>query len=378
MKKILVVFGTRPEAIKMAPLVKKLKDSKKFETKVMVTGHHRQMLDQVLNLFEIVPDFDLNLMKINQDLTDITNRVLEGCRETFLKFRPDLVCVHGDTTTSFATSLACFYHQIKVAHIEAGLRTYNIHSPFPEEMNRQFVSRLANYHFAPTAESKNNLLKENVEPSGILECGNTVIDALYYAVKVIKTDPLLEKQLKDRINQLGKFKLDEGPFILITGHRRENFGVGFSNICEAILVLAKKYPDYKFLYPVHFNPNVREVVMRLLGSQPNIFLPDPLDYLPFVYLMMNSTLILTDSGGIQEEAPSLGKPVIVMRDNTERPEALKSGMVKLVGTSVEKIVNTTDEILQKISNESYQTINSTVYGNGTASEQIVSFLESKL
>jgi UDP-N-acetylglucosamine 2-epimerase (non-hydrolysing) len=381
MKKILLVFGTRPEAIKMAPLVNEFKKyPQTFETLVCVTGQHRQMLDQVLDLFDIIPDFDLNIMQPNQDLYDITSRILLGMREVLKTVNPNVVFVHGDTTTSTVTALAAFYQQIPVAHIEAGLRTGNIYSPFPEEMNRLITGRLATYHFAPTPLSKQNLLKENVNENQILVTGNTVIDALQWVTNKIKIESNLNISLQNEIADLGYdvLRLEKNQkLILITGHRRENFGEGFLNICNAIKQLAEKYPEVDFVYPVHLNPNVRKPVNEILGENlKNVFLIEPLHYLPFIYLMEKSYLLLTDSGGIQEEAPGLGKPVLVMRNTTERPEAVDAGTVLLVGTDKEKIINSVSELLEneKIYKKMSETNNP--YGDGLASERIVELFKS--
>ncbi len=364
MKKLLFIFGTRPEAIKLAPLIKRLKNNPKFDTKVLVTAQHRQMLDQVLNLFEIRPDWDLNLMAPNQDLTDITAKILLGCRPILKEFRPDLVLVHGDTTTTLAASLSAFYERIDVAHVEAGLRTYDIFSPYPEELNRQVCTRISKFHFAPTIQSKENLLREGVKESDIVVTGNSGIDALFDALNIIG----------DSNNGLLGF--ENKKYVLITGHRRENFGKGFEDLCQAIRTLAQKFKDISFVYPVHLNPNVQEPVKRILSNLENIHLIEPKDYLPFVSLMKNCHLILTDSGGIQEEAPSLGKPVLVMRETTERPEAVESGVVKLVGTDYEKIVNGVSELLEN--SELYEKMSRSMnpYGDGRASDRIIRFLES--
>ena len=340
MKKIMLVFGTRPEAIKMAPLVKEFqKHIDDFETVVCVTGQHREMLDQVLTIFDIKPDYDLNIMKQGQDLYDVTSRVLLGLRDVLKEAQPDVVLVHGDTTTSTAAALAAFYQQIPVGHVEAGLRTHNIYSPWPEEMNRQITGRIATYHFAPTALSRENLLKENVADSNITVTGNTVIDALYMVVDKIKKDTSLDSTLCMELKNAGYdvTRLGNGrKMVLITGHRRENFGDGFIHMCQAIKTLTNKYLDVDFVYPMHLNPNVRKPIHTVFGEDlsnlGNMFFIEPLEYLSFVYLMEKSTIVLTDSGGIQEEAPGLGKPVLVMRDTTERPEALTAGTVKLVGT----------------------------------------------
>lgn len=384
MKKILLVFGTRPEAIKMAPLVNTFKAyPEDFQTVVCVTGQHRQMLDQVLQLFQIVPDYDLDIMKAGQDLYDITSRVLLGMRDILKEVQPDVVFVHGDTTTSTATALAAFYQQIPVAHVEAGLRTHNIYSPWPEEVNRQITGRITTYHLSPTAGSKANLLKENVAESSILVTGNTVIDALQWVNQKIQSDKSVSSQLAADLYKMG-YDIDrlngDRRLVLITGHRRENFGEGFLNICRAIKTLAAKYPDVDFVYPMHLNPNVRKPIQTIFGelSSPKgggregaIFFIEPLDYLPFVFLMGKSYLLLTDSGGIQEEAPGLGKPVLVMRDTTERPEAVEAGTVKLVGTDMDIIINAVSELLEQP--ELYRSMSMAVnpYGDGKASERIV-------
>lgn len=379
MKKILLVFGTRPEAIKMAPLIKEYqKYPETFQTIVCVTGQHREMLDQVLRLFDIHPDYDLNIMKQGQDLYDITARVLTGMREVLQDAHPDLVLVHGDTTTSTAAALAAFYQQIPVGHVEAGLRTHNIYSPWPEEMNRQITGRIATFHFAPTLLSKKNLLAENISEQAITVTGNTVIDALYHVVEKIKKDDRMRQQLEDELDRAGyKMKrLTEQTgrkLVLITGHRRENFGEGFISICKAIKMLAEQHPQVDFVYPMHLNPNVRKPIREVFGdtSLPNMFFIEPLEYLPFVYLMEQSALVLTDSGGIQEEAPGLGKPVLVMRDTTERPEALDAGTVKLVGTDFHKIVTETSCLLEDAAY--YEQMSKAVnpYGDGLACQRIV-------
>lgn len=386
MKKILLVFGTRPEAIKMAPLVKEFqKYPETFETIVCVTGQHRQMLDQVLHLFEIIPDYDLNIMKQGQDLYDVTARVLLGMRDVLKEAQPDVVLVHGDTTTSTAAALAAFYQQIPVGHVEAGLRTHNIYSPWPEEMNRQLTGRIATYHFAPTALSRENLLQENVSDESIQVTGNTVIDALYWVVNKIKSDSLLSDGLKEALLQAGYDvdRLNNGKkLVLITGHRRENFGDGFIHMCTAIKDLTQKYPDVDFVYPMHLNPNVRKPIHEVFGENlnnlGNMFFIEPLEYLSFVFMMEKANIVLTDSGGIQEEAPGLGKPVLVMRDTTERPEALKAGTVKLVGTSYDKIVNEVSVLLeeQSVYNSMSQAVNP--YGDGFACKKIVAFIESRI
>lgn len=379
MKKILLVFGTRPEAIKMAPLVKEFqKYPDKFKTIVCVTGQHREMLDQVLRIFEIVPDYDLNIMKQGQDLYDVTSRVLLGMRDVLKEVQPDIVLVHGDTTTSTAAALAAFYQQIPVGHVEAGLRTHNIYSPWPEEMNRQLTGRIATYHFAPTPLSKQNLLAENVKPEQIAVTGNTVIDALYMVVDKIKSNKELDKELEEILLRSGYDvnRLSDGKkLVLMTGHRRENFGDGFISMCKAIQTLTQKYPDVDFVYPMHLNPNVRKPIHEVFGEDlshlGNMFFIEPLEYLSFVYLMEKSTIVLTDSGGIQEEAPGLGKPVLVMRDTTERPEALEAGTVKLVGTDFDKIVNEVSALLEN--RECYERMSQAVnpYGDGKASSKVV-------
>jgi UDP-N-acetylglucosamine 2-epimerase (non-hydrolysing) len=379
MKKIMLVFGTRPEAIKMAPLVKEFqKHPGKFGTIVCVTGQHRQMLDQVLNLFEITPDYDLDIMKQGQDLYDITSRVLLGMREVLQKATPDVVLVHGDTTTSTAAALAAFYRQIPVGHVEAGLRTHNIYSPWPEEINRQITGRIATYNFAPTQLSKANLLREAVDERSITVTGNTVVDALYWVVDKIKEDKNLSEELKKILQAAGynPDRLSDGKrLVLITGHRRENFGDGFINMCTAIKDLTQKYPDVDFVYPMHLNPNVRKPIHQVFGEDlsnlGNMFFIEPLEYLSFVYLMEKSTIVLTDSGGIQEEAPGLGKPVLVMRDTTERPEALEAGTVKLVGTNYDKIMEEVSRLLND--NSYYDTMSKAVnpYGDGQGCRRIV-------
>lgn len=379
----MLVFGTRPEAIKMAPLVKEFqKLPELFETSVCVTGQHREMLDQVLNIFDIMPDYDLNIMKQGQDLYDVTARVLIGMRDVLKECHPDVVLVHGDTTTSTAAALAAFYQQIPVGHVEAGLRTHDIYSPWPEEMNRQITGRIATYDFAPTPLSRQNLLKENIPDSQIIVTGNTVIDALYWVVNKIKTDKTLDKSLEEELGMAGYDvnRLDEGKkLVLITGHRRENFGDGFINMCNAIKDLTRKYPEVDFVYPMHLNPNVRKPIHEVFGENlsnlGNIFFIEPLEYLCFVYLMEKSSIVLTDSGGIQEEAPGLGKPVLVMRDTTERPEALNAGTVQLVGTDYEKIVNGVSILLDD--SVAYERMSKAVnpYGDGEACKRIVEFLQ---
>ena len=379
MKTILLVFGTRPEAIKMAPLVKEFeKYPNDFITKVCVTGQHRQMLDQVLHLFEITPDYDLNIMQQGQDLYDVTARVLVGMRDVLKDLQPDVVLVHGDTTTSTAAALAAFYQQIPVGHVEAGLRTHNIYSPWPEEMNRQITGRIASYNFSPTPLSKQNLLREAVNEDSIVVTGNSVIDALYWVVDKIKVDNTLNAELKGVLATAGydTERLSGGKkLVLRTGHRRENFGDGFINMCTAIKDLSHKYPDVDFVYPMHLNPNVRKPIHEVFGEDlsdlGNMFFIEPLEYLSFVYLMEKSTIVLTDSGGIQEEAPGLGKPVLVMRDTTERPEALDAGTVKLVGTDYNKIVTEVSFLLDN--QEYYDNMSKAVnpYGDGLACGRIV-------
>jgi len=368
--KTLCVFGTRPEAIKMAPLALSLAADKRFEAKVCVTGQHRQMLDQVLDLFELKPDFDLNIMKPGQDLTDVTTSILQGMKRVFADFKPDVVLVHGDTATTFAVTLAAYYLQIPVAHVEAGLRTGNLYSPWPEEANRKLTGALAALHFAPTETSKENLLKEGVDPSSIHVTGNTVIDALLEVVEKINRNSRLQQQFRQDFSFLGEGK----RIILVTGHRRESFGGGFEKICQALVETAISFPDVEIVYPVHLNPNVREPVNRLLTGVKNIHLIEPLDYLPFVYLMHRSYLILSDSGGIQEEAPSLGKPVLVMRDTTERPEAVEAGTVKLVGTETEVITHNLNRLLTDDSAYRQMSFAHNPYGDGKACARILETL----
>lgn len=370
--KVLTVFGTRPEAIKMAPVVRALANATDIEAKVCVTGQHRQMLDQVLDLFKIKPDFDLDLMKPGQDLTDITSNVLLGLRTVFKEWRPDWVLVHGDTTTTLATSLAAYYEKIRVGHVEAGLRTGNIYSPWPEEMNRRIAGVISAIHFSPTETAKANLLREGVFETDILVTGNTVIDALLDVVQQVRAHSELTTSINRQFDFLDKSK----KLILVTGHRRENFGEGFLNICAALAEISKR-DDVQIVYPVHLNPNVQEPVKRLLGSKPNIHLIEPQDYLPFVYLMDQAYLLLTDSGGIQEEAPSLGKPVLVMRDTTERPEAVTAGTVKLVGTDKSLIANEVIRLLDDTSEYQSMSHAHNPYGDGMASTHIVNFLKSR-
>lgn len=384
MKTVMLVFGTRPEAIKMAPLVKAFQAaSDSFRTLVCVTGQHREMLDQVLHIFDIQPDYDLNIMKQGQDLYDVTSRVLLGLREVLKEARPDIVLVHGDTTTSTAAALAAFYAQIPVGHVEAGLRTHNIYSPWPEEMNRQLTGRMATWHFAPTPLSRQNLLAENVAESQITVTGNTVIDALYWVVDKIKHDATLAQQLDDELQRAGydvQRLADGRKLVLITGHRRENFGDGFIHMCTAIKDLTQRYPQVDFVYPMHLNPNVRKPIHEVFGQDltglGNMFFIEPLEYLSFVHLMEKSHIVLTDSGGIQEEAPGLGKPVLVMRDTTERPEALTAGTVKLVGTDYDKIVSAVSTLLDD--EAAYAAMSHAVnpYGDGKACGRIVDTLRA--
>ena len=382
MKKVMLVFGTRPEAIKMAPLIKEFqKYPNEFLTVICVTGQHREMLDQVLNIFEIVPDYDLNIMKQEQDLYDVTAKVLTGIRDVLKEAEPDVVFVHGDTTTSMATALATFYQQIPVGHVEAGLRTHNIYSPWPEEMNRQLTGRIVTYHFSPTLLSKQNLLNEGIGEDNIVVTGNTVIDALYMVVEKIKTDKKLNSELELALNKAGynvNRLQNEKKMVLVTGHRRENFGNGFISMCHAIRALREKYLEVDFVYPMHLNPNVRSAIHEVFGDNlsglSNMFFIEPLEYLSFVCLMEKATVVLTDSGGIQEEAPALGKPVLVMRNTTERPEALEAGTAKLVGTNYDRIVN---EVSALLDNRDYydqrsQAVNP--YGDGFACRRIVEVL----
>lgn len=383
MRKIMLVFGTRPEAIKMAPLVKEFqKYPEEFKTIVCVTGQHREMLDQVLQIFDITPDYDLNIMKQGQDLYDVTARVLTGMRDVLKKVQPDVVLVHGDTTTSTASALAAFYQQIPVGHVEAGLRTHNIYSPWPEEMNRLITGRIATYHFSPTPLSRQNLQNEGVVEKFLFVTGNTVIDTLYMVVDKIKNDKSLDIKLEQILKKSGydiNRSIKGKKIVLITGHRRENFGNGFISICHAIKRLAKKYPEVDFVYPMHLNPNVRRPIHEVFGENlsglDNMFFIEPLEYLSFVYLMEKATIVLTDSGGIQEEAPGLGKPVLIMRDTTERPEALEAGTVKLVGTNYEKIVSEVSALLDN--QDYYDKMSKAVnpYGDGLACKRIVEILK---
>ncbi len=375
-RKILIVFGTRPEAIKMALLIKEFQKYAEFEVKVCVTAQHRQMLDQVLEFFEIKPDFDLNLMKQGQDLYDITSGVLLGMRDVFSEYTPDIVFVHGDTTTTYAVSLAAYYQKIDIAHVEAGLRTHDIYSPFPEEINRQMTGLIAKYHFAPTADARDNLLKEGKDSKNIIVSGNTVIDALLWTIDKIENNELLKNKILSFIN--AKYKLSDRKFILVTGHRRENFGEGFVNICEALREIALKNENIDIVYPVHLNPNVRKPVGEILSGIPNIFLIDPLEYDSFVYLMSKSYMIVTDSGGIQEEAPSLCKPVLVIRETTERPEGIRAGCVKLIGTKRENIIKEVQRLLNL--KDEYDKMSKSVspYGEGKACKKILEFLKGIL
>ena len=394
-RKVMLVFGTRPEAIKMAPLVLELKKYNTFETCVCVTGQHREMLDQVLQIFSITPDYDLNIMKPGQDLYDVTSRVLLGMRDVLREVKPDVVLVHGDTTTSTAAALAAFYQQIPVGHVEAGLRTNNIYSPWPEEMNRQLTGRIASYNFSPTELSRSNLLNEGIDAEKITVTGNTVIDALHLVVDKISSNTSLRQELAEVLRQSGydinRLNDTQRRLVLITGHRRENFGEGFLHICTAIKDLSMKYPNVDFVYPMHLNPNVRRPIAKIfegneqltINSQsvnekyPNMFFAEPLEYLSFVYLMEKAYIVLTDSGGIQEEAPGLGKPVLVMRDTTERPEAVAAGTVKLVGTDYDAIVSNVSELLDSL--HTYEQMSKAVnpYGDGKACQRIINVLKSK-
>ncbi|SET41330.1 non-hydrolyzing UDP-N-acetylglucosamine 2-epimerase [Thalassotalea agarivorans] len=368
--KVLTVFGTRPEAIKMAPLVHALANNPAIDAKVCVTAQHRDMLDQVLALFDITPDFDLNVMKPGQSLTDVTTNIITGLAPVLADVKPDVVLVHGDTATTFATSLAAYYQQIDVGHVEAGLRTGNIYSPWPEEANRKLTGVLTKYHFAPTEQSKQNLLAEGIAASDVIVTGNTVIDALFMMREKISANPALADELSAQFPMLDADK----RLILVTGHRRENFGAGFESICQSLVDIAKKYPDCQILYPVHLNPNVREPVNRLLQGIDNVLLIEPQQYLPFIYLMNQAHIILTDSGGIQEEAPSLGKPVLVMRDTTERPEAVSAGTVQLVGTDRDKILAEVSKLMDDKAAYEQMSFAHNPYGDGTACQQIVAHL----
>ena len=373
MKKILTVFGTRPEAIKMAPLVKELAADPRFEVKVCVTAQHREMLDQVLDIFDLIPDFDLDLMESGQTLNGLTSQILMAMPTVYERFKPDVVLVHGDTATTFATALSAYYQKITVGHVEAGLRTGNIYSPWPEEANRKLTGALSNLHFAPTEQSAKNLKNENVNPSTIHVTGNTVIDALLLAKDIIKHDQELQEKFDEQFSFLDKSK----KLILVTGHRRESFGGGFERICESIRQIAVNNCDVQILYPVHLNPNVQEPVNRRLSNLRNVTLIEPQQYLPFVHLMDKSEIILTDSGGIQEEAPSLGKPVLVMRDTTERPEAVDAGTVKLVGTDVNLIVTAAQELLDNQNAYKNMSRSHNPYGDGKACKRICEILGSK-
>jgi UDP-N-acetylglucosamine 2-epimerase (non-hydrolysing) len=370
MKKVLTVFGTRPEAIKMAPLVKSLESDARFSQKVCVTGQHREMLDQVLRLFEIWPDFDLNIMKPNQSLYDVTSTILKGLEMILADFRPDVVLVHGDTATTFSAALAAYYQKVKVGHVEAGLRTGDIYSPWPEEMNRRLTSTIAEYHFAPTKLAAQNLVDEGVPIKKITVTGNTVIDALFYTRNILASDQSISHQLDKNFEFLDYKK----KLILVTGHRRENFGSGFERICKGIAQVALNFSDVQILYPVHLNPNVQEPVNKILGELDNVFLIPPQDYLPFYYLMERSFLILTDSGGIQEEAPSLGKPVLVMRETTERPEAVVAGTVKLVGADTKKIFEHVSTLISDSSEYRRMSLSHNPYGDGQSCKRILNAL----
>jgi len=378
LKKILIVFGTRPEAIKMAPLVKEFqKKSTMFEVKVCVTAQHREMLDQVLSLFDILPEYDLNIMKSGQDLYDITASILLGMKNILREFKPDIVFVHGDTSTTFSVALAAFYEKISIAHVEAGLRTGDIYSPWPEEANRQLTTQISSYHFAPTQISKNNLLKENVNINKIMVVGNTVIDALFLALKKIKSDNKLKTNIIKCFNSFNyNIEQNEKKIILVTGHRRENHGQGFINICTALKNIAINNPNIDIIYPVHLNPNVQKPVKSLLKNISNIYLIKPLQYEEFIYLMEKSYFIITDSGGVQEEAPSLGKPVLVMRDTTERPEALDAGTVKLVGTNIKMITDESQKLINDINTYKKMATAHNPYGNGLTSKEIVKYLSN--
>lgn len=374
MKKILLVFGTRPEAIKMAPLIREFKKYPDlFELRICVTAQHREMLDQVLDIFNVRPDYDLNIMKLGQGLYDITSAVLLGMKKVLQDFKPDIVFVHGDTTTAFVSSLAAFYEKIEIAHIEAGLRTNNIYSPWPEEANRTLLSKLAKYHFAPTQTSKKNLLQENVPKENILITGNTVIDALFIVLKNIKEDNMLRDRLENEIKKSSYNISKNKKIVLVTGHRRESFGEGFTNICNALKEIALQNQDIDIVYPVHLNPNVQKQVHKVLKNIDNVYLIKPLGYQAFVYLMYSSYIILTDSGGIQEEGPSLGKPVLVMRDTTEREEAVEANTVKLVGTNKERIIEATQKLLSDKNCYNIMSKAQNPYGDGTASEKIVRY-----
>ncbi len=368
--KVLTVFGTRPEAIKMAPLAIKLNKDPRFDARVCVTAQHREMLDQVLGLFELIPDYDLDIMQPGQSLTDVTTKILKGLQEVYTDFEPDIVLVHGDTATTFAASLAAYYQQIPVGHVEAGLRTGNLYSPWPEEGNRKLTGALATWHFAPTNNSRQNLLDESVPADKIVVTGNTVIDALLEVSQKLNSDSSLANSQSEKFKFLDVNK----KMVLVTGHRRESFGGGFERICQALAIIADRYPDIQIVYPVHLNPNVQEPVNRLLEAHANIHLIEPQDYLPFVYLMNRASIILTDSGGIQEEAPSLGKPVLVMRDTTERPEAVDAGTVKLVGTNVDVLVSALSELLESDTAYNAMSFAHNPYGDGQACRRILDVL----
>lgn len=372
--RVICAFGTRPEAIKMAPVVLNLASDPRFDVKLCVTGQHREMLDQVLNLFGLVPDFDLNIMKPGQDLVDVTAAILSGMRDVFSSVKPDMVLVHGDTATTLAVSLASYYHKIPVGHVEAGLRTGDLYSPWPEEANRKLTGALAELHFAPTETSAQNLNNESVNAERVFVTGNTVIDALLLVVAQIEDDPCLRQELGTLFPMIEP----DRRVILVTGHRRESFGDGFERICSALAAVGDRYPDVDIVYPMHMNPNVREPVLRILSGLPNIHLIDPLDYLPFVYLMTRSYIILTDSGGIQEEAPSLGKPVLVMRDTTERPEAVLAGTVKLVGTNSQSIIDAISDLLDDTAAYQRMSFSHNPYGDGLASQRIADHLAEHL
>lgn len=374
--KVLLVFGTRPEAIKMAPLVKAFEDEPAIESKVCVTAQHREMLDQVLEMFDIKPEYDLNIMKPGQDLFDVTSNVLLGLKNVLNEFKPDVVLVHGDTTTTSASSLAAFYNKIKVGHVEAGLRTGDLYSPWPEEANRQITGVLANYHFAPTTTSEKNLLKENKDPKNIIVTGNTVIDALFLALDKIEKNDELKTKIVESINSQYGLQKDK-KLILVTGHRRENFGDGFVNICEALKTIALNNPDIDIVYPVHLNPNVQKPVKDILSDTKNVFLIEPLQYEQFIYMMNKSYFIITDSGGVQEEAPSLGKPVLVMRDTTERPEAVEAGTVKLVGTNKDIIIKEAQNLIDNQEEYNKMSKAHNPYGDGKACERIVEFIKEE-
>ena len=379
MYKVLIVFGTRPEAIKMAPLVKEFeRNSDTFEVKVCVTAQHREMLDQVLEIFDIKPHYDLNIMKAGQDLFDVTSKVLLGMRDVLNDFEPNIVLVHGDTTTTISTTLASFYKRVPVGHVEAGLRTGDIYFPWPEEANRLLTTKITKYHFAPTLTNKANLQREHIKDNDIIVTGNTVIDSLFIVIEKINSDEKLREETEGVIASLGYSYSASKKLVLVTGHRRENFGDGFLNICGALKELAQKYQDVDFVYPVHLNPNVQKPVKEILTGIDNVYLIDPLDYLSFVYLLNKCYIILTDSGGVQEEAPSLGKPVLVMRDTTERPEALAAGTVKLVGTNKETIVSSVSMLLEDEVTYKKMSYAHNPYGDGTASVKIVNYLKKEV